>query len=67
MIIDTELNDGTPICIREVSKRDEQRMRAGIAQLSERSRYLRFFSGMREPPQHVLWPRGSSPATKCWE
>ncbi|MFL0355789.1 GNAT family N-acetyltransferase [Erythrobacter sp. GH1-10] len=54
MIIDTQLNDGLPICIREVDAGDEARLREGIAKLSSRSRYLRFFSGMREPPQHVL-------------
>lgn len=54
MIIDTELNNGTPICIRQVSEDDERLLREGIAQLSPRSRYLRFFSGMREPPQHVI-------------
>lgn len=54
MIIDTQLNDGTPICIRTVRRDDEARLRAGIAQLSPHSRYLRFFSGMREPPQRVI-------------
>lgn len=54
MIIHTHLNDDTPVCIREVRKDDEQRLRDGIARLSPRSRYLRFFSGMREPPAHVV-------------
>ena len=54
MIIDTKLNDGTPVCIREVRKDDEQRLKDGIAELSPQSRYLRFFSGMREPPQGVV-------------
>jgi GNAT superfamily N-acetyltransferase len=54
MIIDTRLNDGTPVCIREVRKDDEQRLKEGIAQLSPQSRYLRFFSGMREAPQQVI-------------
>jgi ribosomal protein S18 acetylase RimI-like enzyme len=54
MIIDTHLNDGTPICIREVRKDDEQRLKDGIAQLSPQSRYMRFFSGMREAPQKVI-------------
>jgi RimJ/RimL family protein N-acetyltransferase len=54
MIIDTRLNDGTPVCIREVRKDDEQRLKDGIAQLSPQSRYLRFFSGMREAPQQVI-------------
>lgn len=54
MIIDTHLNDGTPICIRTVRRDDEARLRAGIARLSPQSRYLRFFSGMPEPPQGVI-------------
>lgn len=54
MIIDTHLNDGTPICIRKVNSSDEGRLRAGIARLTPHSRYLRFFSGMREPPQGVI-------------
>ena len=43
MPITTQLNDGTPVCIRRVRKDDEQRLRDGIAQLSPQSRYLRFF------------------------
>ncbi|MEQ8412310.1 MAG: GNAT family N-acetyltransferase [Erythrobacter sp.] len=54
MIIETHLNDATPICIRTVRRDDEERLRAGIARLSAHSRYLRFFSGMREPPQGVI-------------
>lgn len=54
MVIHTELNDGTPVCIRRVRKDDEQRLKDGIAQLSPQSRYLRFFSGMREAPPQVI-------------
>lgn len=54
MIIETQLNDGTPVCIRAVRADDEQRLKEGIAQLSPQSRYLRFFSGMREAPQGVI-------------
>lgn len=54
MIIETQLNDGTPVCIRRVRKDDEQRIKDGIAQLSPQSRYLRFFSGMREAPPQVI-------------
>lgn len=54
MIIETHLNDGTPVCIRRVRKDDEQRLKDGIARLSPQSRYLRFFSGMREVPPQVL-------------
>ncbi|MCM0000343.1 MAG: GNAT family N-acetyltransferase [Erythrobacter sp.] len=54
MAIHTALNDGTPVCIRRVRRSDEARLQAGIAQLSPQSRYLRFFSGMREAPPQVL-------------
>lgn len=54
MTITTQLNDGTPVCIRPVRKDDEQRLKDGIARLSPQSRYLRFFSGMREAPPQVL-------------
>lgn len=54
MPITTQLNDGTPVCIRRVRKDDEQRLRDGIAQLSPQSRYLRFFSDMREAPPRVI-------------
>ncbi len=54
MTIHTRLNDGTPVCIRRVQREDEARLREGIARLSPQSRYLRFFSGMREAPPQVL-------------
>lgn len=54
MIIETQLNDGIPVCIRPVRKDDEQRLKDGIAKLSPQSRYLRFFSGMREAPPQVI-------------
>lgn len=54
MAIHTHLNDGTPVCIRRVRREDEQRLKDGIARLSPQSRYLRFFSGMREAPPQVL-------------
>lgn len=54
MRIDTVLNDGTPICIRPVNPADEERLKEGVARLSPRSRYLRFFSGMSALPQNVV-------------
>lgn len=54
MTIHTQLNDGTPVCIRRVRRADEARLREGIARLSPQSRYLRFFSGMREAPPQVV-------------
>ena len=52
--IDTALENGTPVCIRRVNPSDEQLMREGIARMSPRSRYLRFFSGMKAPPDWVI-------------
>lgn len=54
MVIETILNDGTPIAIRRVRAEDEERLKEGIAKLSPRSRYLRFFSGMKAAPQGVI-------------
>ena len=48
--IHTRLEDGRTICIRTVTPKDEDRLRAGIARMSPRSRYLRFFSGGASPP-----------------
>lgn len=52
--IHTRLTDGLPICIRRVRPEDEARLKAGIALLTPKSRYLRFFSGLREAPAGVL-------------
>lgn len=53
-VVHTQLTDGTSICIREVHRGDRQRLEEGIAKLSDRSRYLRFFSGMKQPPDNVI-------------
>lgn len=53
-IIHTRLADGTAVCIRPITTDDEARMREGIAQMSDRSRYLRFFSVQRMPPPQVI-------------
>lgn len=50
----THLADGRAICIRTVGPDDEQRLREGIARMSPRSRYLRFFSGGASPPDWVI-------------
>ena len=52
--INTRLEDGRQICIRTVTPEDEGRMREGIARMSPRSRYLRFFSGAQTPPDWVI-------------
>lgn len=52
--IRTHLADGRPVCLRTVEAEDEARLREGIARLSPRSRYLRFFSGAESPPDWVI-------------
>lgn len=53
-LIHTRLDDGTAVCIRRVRPGDEARLRDGIARMSDRSRYLRFFTGLRVPPDRVI-------------
>lgn len=50
----TRLADGRAICIRTMGPEDEERLRGGIARMSPRSRYLRFFSGGASPPDWVI-------------
>lgn len=54
VIAHTRLEDGRRICIRAVRPDDEPRMRQGIDQLSEQSRYLRFFSVAPTLPDPVI-------------
>jgi len=42
------------VCLRTIRPSDEARIRDGIAQMSDRSRYLRFFSAFRSPPDSVV-------------
>ncbi|QGN53508.1 GNAT family N-acetyltransferase [Novosphingobium sp. Gsoil 351] len=53
-IIHTALEDGTKVCLRSIRPTDELRMRQGIEQLSNESRYLRFFSPQRMPSKAVI-------------
>lgn len=52
--IETQLEDGTPVCLRTIRPSDEARIREGIRELSDRSRYLRFFSAFKEPPPAIV-------------
>ena len=52
--IHTALENGHPVCIRTIREDDGERMREGIARMSAQSRYLRFFSGARTPPDWVI-------------
>lgn len=53
-IVDLDLGDGTSICLRTIRPQDGALMREGISQMSDRSRYLRFFSGAAEQPDAVI-------------
>lgn len=53
-VIHTMLADGQPVCLRRITPADGALMRAGIEQMSPQSRYLRFFSGMRTPPDWLV-------------
>lgn len=46
--------DGTPITIRMMTPDDSEMERRFVTALSEKSRYLRFFSGFKELPEYVL-------------
>lgn len=48
------LPDGTAITIRMIRPDDVEIERQFVIALSDRSRYLRFFSGLRELPDHML-------------
>lgn len=52
--IEAPLSDGRMVCLRTIRPSDEAIIRAGIAAMSERSRYLRFFSAFRTPPDSVV-------------
>ena len=53
-VIQTQLEDGRAICIRAVRPDDEEQLRKGVSQLSDRSRYLRFFTPAPMMPDHVI-------------
>lgn len=52
--IETRLSDGRAVCLRTIRPSDEARIREGISEMSGRSRYLRFFSAFREPPDSIV-------------
>ena len=52
--IETELSDGRRVCLRSIRPSDEARIREGIKEMSDRSRYFRFFSAFREPPESIV-------------
>ena len=52
--VDGMLEDGTNVCLRRVRHSDLERIEKGISQLSDQSRYLRFFSGSKSLPPSVV-------------
>jgi len=52
--IETRLSDGRAVCLRTIRPSDEARIRNGIAAMSDRSRYLRFFSAFRTAPESIV-------------
>ncbi|MCR2833412.1 GNAT family N-acetyltransferase [Parerythrobacter lacustris] len=53
-VIHAALAGGQQVCLRRITPADEGLMREGIARMSPQSRYLRFFSGMKAPPDWVI-------------
>lgn len=52
--IHTVMKDGRELCLRRLTSEDAPLIEAGIKDLSDRSRYLRFFSGFKQAPPSVL-------------
>ncbi|QLC24262.1 GNAT family N-acetyltransferase [Parasphingopyxis algicola] len=52
--VETHLDDGAPICLRPIRPSDEEAIERGIQELSDRSRYLRFFSSFKSAPPSVV-------------
>jgi hypothetical protein len=52
--VDATLDNGTRICLRRVRHSDLELIEKGISQLSDQSRYLRFFTGSKTMPPSVV-------------
>lgn len=52
--VDAKLDNGTHICLRRVRHSDLGQIEKGIGQLSDQSRYSRFFSGSKTIPPSVV-------------
>lgn len=53
-VIVTELRSGMQACLRPLHPSDQDKIERGIMELSDRSRYLRFFSGFKTVPPSVV-------------
>jgi GNAT superfamily N-acetyltransferase len=52
--IEAPLRDGRMVCLRTIRPSDKAKIRDGIAAMSGRSRYLRFFSAFRTAPESIV-------------
>ncbi|PHR12628.1 MAG: GNAT family N-acetyltransferase [Sphingopyxis sp.] len=52
--VNTKLENGTNICLRRVRHSDQELIEKGISEMSDQSRYLRFFSGSKTMPPSVV-------------
>ncbi|WP_417622866.1 GNAT family N-acetyltransferase [Parasphingorhabdus sp.] len=52
--VDATLDNGMDICLRRVRHSDRERIEKGISEMSDQSRYLRFFSGSKTMPPSVV-------------
>lgn len=52
--IETRLEDGAEICLRPIRPSDKGAIERGIQELSDRSRYMRFFSSFKSAPPSVV-------------
>ncbi len=50
----TKLRSGMQVCLRPLHPSDQDRIERGIMELSDRSRYLRFFSSFKTVPPSVV-------------
>lgn len=53
-VVHTKMSDGRALCLRPLNNADAPLIEAGIKALSDRARYLRFFSGFKQAPPSVL-------------
>jgi GNAT superfamily N-acetyltransferase len=49
-----ELAGDVEICLRPITRCDKELLRDGVSRLSDRSRYLRFFTGAKTIPEPIL-------------
>lgn len=53
-VIRTQTREGQPICLRPLCKADRAQLAETIDSFSDHSRYMRFFTGAKHLPEHVI-------------